>query len=201
MSQWSNCQDYVNGGDGEPTSEGGESIAPPKTVRCVILKEFGDGTRKLGSGDCGQPTPQPPKRPVVCDSTVDSVRLKNHLEWKKQKEMEYLRKKEKERAEEQRRKEQLLREEKEKRRKEKQREERIKEWQRQKAREKEQRKREEIVLKALEDEIKGVSQNLDKEKLIHEWIQIKNKQKQGRWQLANPRGWNCKETNGLRRVV
>ncbi|KAL0268237.1 UNVERIFIED_CONTAM: hypothetical protein PYX00_010265 [Menopon gallinae] len=178
MSQWSNSQDYVDTDNGEPLNDGVERAVPPKTVRCVILKDFCADTKRLGSGDCGSSVPQPPKRQVICNSAVDSVRLKNHLEWKKQKDMEYLRKKETERAEEQRRKEQMLREEKEKRRKEKQREEKIREWQRQKAREKEQRKRDEIVLKALEQEIKGVSQTLDKEKLIHEWIQLKNKQKQ-----------------------
>lgn len=163
-----------------------ENLKPSgfKTVRCVIRKDYEETFKRFDRGD-GLITNQDCVRSklqesTVNQSTVDNVRLQNHLKWKKQKEEEYLQKKEAEKAAALKKKEEEIKMEKMKKQKEKEREEKIREWQEQKAREKERKKGEKIVLRVLEEELKEATPVIDKEKLIENWVKLKDKQKQSK---------------------
>lgn len=165
----------------ETISSGHETISSqPKTVRCVIQKDFEDGLKKFErSEEIVKVKKNKAREAWVPDQTeIDNIRLQNHLKWKKQKEEEYLLKKEAERLELQKKREEEMQLERIKKQKEKEKEEKIREWQEQKAREKEERKREEMIMKELEDELRKNPQKLDKDRLLEEWVKLKNRQKQ-----------------------
>ncbi|KAK6631160.1 hypothetical protein RUM43_014256 [Polyplax serrata] len=159
----------------------------PKRVRCIIKKDFDDSFKGLDRGDglavtqqhqCRSKQQETEAVTISDQSGVEKNRLQNHLKWKKQKEEEYLLKKEAEKTAKQKKQEAELRMEMIKKQKEKEREEKFKEWQEQKDREKEGKKREKIIMKVLEEELKVVAPVIDKEKLIENWVRLKDRQKQ-----------------------
>lgn len=155
-----------------------------KTVRCVIRKDFEETFKKFDRGDglavnqeCLRSKISEPMT-AVDQSAYDKIRLQNHLKWKKQKEEEFFQKKEAERLAQEKKKEEEIKLKKILKQKEIERENKLREWKEQKEREKESRKREKMVMKVLQEELKEATPVMDKERLIEEWVKLKDKQKQ-----------------------
>ena len=156
-----------------------------KTVRCVMKKNIQDSIKKYDRGDGLNVNQENPKTKtyqqnpiIVDDNIINKIRMENHLKWKKQKDYEYSLKKQAEKLALEKEKQINDQKEKLKKLKEREREEKLREWEKQKAKEKEEKKKEKIVLNVLKNEMKVVTPIVDKDKLIEEWVKLKDKQRQ-----------------------